>query len=145
MLCVMIVIGGVIYAMTRRENWKPPEPENPAELKPAIIFGLLYAAVLLGVAAARDHFGQAGLYTVAVLSGLTDMDAITLSTSQLASAGKIEPGLAWRAILAAALSNIVFKTGIVAVLGSRGLLLRVAVLFAFALAAGCGILWLWPL
>ena len=63
-----------------------PEPANPAELKSALLFGVLYAAVLLAVAFARDRFGTAGLYTVAVLSGLTDVDAITLSTARLSTA-----------------------------------------------------------
>jgi uncharacterized membrane protein (DUF4010 family) len=44
----------------------------------------------------------------------------------------------------AALSNIVFKGGIIAVLGSRGLLSRVALVFGLAVAAGGTILWLWP-
>ena len=49
---------------------------------------LLYAVVLVAVAAARDHFGQGGLYAVAALSGLTDMDAIMLSTTQLIHSGR---------------------------------------------------------
>lgn len=121
-----------------------PEPENPAELKPAIVFGLIYAAVLLAVAFARDRFGTAGLYTVAAISGLTDVDAITLSTSRLVDSGRLEPGTGWRAILIAALSNLVFKAGIVAVLGSRGLLWRVVALFGGAVGAGLMVLWLWP-
>jgi uncharacterized membrane protein (DUF4010 family) len=36
----------------------------------------------------RDH-GSRGLYAVAALSGLTDVDAITLSTAQLVNAGRI--------------------------------------------------------
>ncbi len=144
MLGAMILLSAIAYFVTRKQQLQPPEPENPAELKSALIFGLIYAAVILGIAAAREHFGQAGIYTVALLSGLTDMDAITISTSQLASAGKIDNGLAWRAILTAALANIAFKTGLVAILGARGLLWRVGGFFALALAAGAAILWLWP-
>ncbi len=144
MLGVMCLLAGTLYFFTRHRAMQPPEQENPAELKSALLFGGLYATVLFLVAVAREHFGQAGLYTVAVLSGLSDMDAITLSTSQLVAGGQLDAGIAWRAILAASLSNIAFKTGLVAVLGSRGLLLRVGAHFAVALAAGAAILVWWP-
>jgi uncharacterized membrane protein (DUF4010 family) len=144
MLGAMLVLSLALFFFTRNKRMRPPEPENPAELKSALVFGALYAVVLLLVAAARDHFGETGLFTVALLSGLADMDAITISTSQLAAADRLEASSAWRAILTAALANIVFKTGVVAALGSRRLLLAMAGIFALALAAGAAILWLWP-
>ncbi len=103
---------------------------------PAILFAGAYALILLAVAAAKEHLGESGLYTVAALSGLTDMDAITLSVTELVSDGKLAPAAGWRAILTASLSNIVFKTGIAAFLGGSGLFLRVASVFAVAVAAG---------
>ena len=121
-----------------------PEQKNPAEFKPAFFFAALYALVLLAVAYAKDHFGERGLFAVAALSGLTDMDAITLSSAQLAERGEVSHASAWRAILIAAMANFVFKFGIVAVLGSRPLILRVAASFALALVAAGSILWLWP-
>jgi uncharacterized membrane protein (DUF4010 family) len=144
MLGVMVLVSAAAFWVTRKMASKPPNPENPAELKSALIFGAIYAAVILAIAAAREHFGQAGIFTVAVLSGLTDMDAITISTGQLASGGKMESRVAWQAILIAALSNMVFKAGVVAVLGTRELLWRVGMVFAIAIAAGGAILWLWP-
>jgi uncharacterized membrane protein (DUF4010 family) len=144
MLGAMLALSAAIYLTTRRQSMKPPEPENPAELKPALIFGALYAAVLVLVKIARDHFGSAGLYTVAAISGLTDMDAITLSTSQLVAGGQLEAAAGWRAILLASLSNIVFKTAMVAVLGTRRLLAWVGSLFAIAVVAGAAILRFWP-
>jgi uncharacterized membrane protein (DUF4010 family) len=144
MLGVTLALSLALWIGARRDPCAPPEAENPAELKSAIVFGVVYAAVLLAVAFARDRFGKAGLLTVAALSGLTDMDAITLSTSRLVRGGGLDPDSGWRAILLASLSNLVFKAGIVAVLGSRRLFGRVALLFGAALAAGGLILWLWP-
>lgn len=144
MLGVSALVSAAAWLSGRDQDEEPPEPENPAELKSALIFGALYAAVLLAVAFARDRFGTAGLYTVAGLSGLTDMDAITLSTSRLVHAGRLEPDTGWRAILLASLSNLVFKAGIVAVLGSRALLGRIALLFGAVLAGGGLIFFLWP-
>jgi uncharacterized membrane protein (DUF4010 family) len=144
MLGVAVAVSAAFWFVGRGEDPELPEPSNPAELKAAIAFGVLYAVVLLAVAFARDRFGTAGLYTVAVISGLTDVDAITLSTSRLVNGGRLDAGTGWRAILIAALSNLVFKAGIVAALGSRRLLGRIAVLFGAALAGGGAILWLWP-
>jgi uncharacterized membrane protein (DUF4010 family) len=144
MLGVTVLLALAAWLAGRREKAEPPEPANPAQLKSALVFGALYAAVLLAVAFAQERFGTAGLFTVAALSGLTDMDAITLSTARLVSGGGLDPATGWRAILLAALSNLVFKAGTVAVLGSRRMLGRVAVLFGAALAAGGLIFWLWP-
>jgi uncharacterized membrane protein (DUF4010 family) len=143
MLGVGIVVSLIAWFFGRSQEGELPEAGNPAELKAALIFGALYAGILLAVAFARERFGTAGLYTVAAISGLTDVDAITLSTSRLV-AGGLDPGTGWRAILLAAMSNLIFKGGIVAVLGSRGLFARVALLFGLALGGGGLILWLWP-
>lgn len=144
MLGVMLVISLVAFLASRRGAATSIEPENPAELKSALIFGGLYALVLLLVAAANQHFGQAGIYTVAFLSGLTDMDAITLSTSQLAAGGQMAAGTVWRAVLIASLANMIFKIGMISALGTRALLLRVGAAFGVALLAGGAILWWWP-
>src|SRR4051794_34410193 len=138
MLGVTVVLSLAAWLVDRHAAQEPPEPANPAELKSALLFGALSAAVLLAVAFARDRFGTAGLYTVAALSGLTDVDAITLSTARLVDGGRLAADDGWRAILLAILTNLVFKGVIVAVLGSRRMLGRVAVLFAAALAGGGG-------
>jgi uncharacterized membrane protein (DUF4010 family) len=144
MLGLAAVVSAAVWLLGRGHDAGPPEQGNPAQLKSALVFGALYAVVLLAVAWARDRFGTAGLYTVAAISGLTDVDAITLSTARLVEQGGVAAGEGWRAILLAALSNLVFKAGIVATLGSRRLFGRIAVLFGLALAGGAAIWWLWP-
>jgi uncharacterized membrane protein (DUF4010 family) len=144
MLGVAVVVSVVAWLLGRDPKAAPPEPENPADLKAALVFGALYAGILLAVAFARDRFGTAGLYVVAGLSGLTDMDAITLSTSRLVAGGGVDPSNGWRAILLAGFSNLAFKMGIVAALGARRLLGRIALLFGLMLAGGGAIFWLWP-
>ena len=57
------------------------------------------------MAAAQDLLGDVGLYAAAVVSGLTDVDAITLSTSQLGNDGRLDPTTGWRLVLLAILSN----------------------------------------
>ena len=144
MLGVMMVLSVGTWFVDRHAKVQMPPQDNPTELKSAILFAALFALVTLGVAAAKEHFGQRGLYVVAILSGLTDMDAITLSTTQIVKSGQTDVHTGWRLILAAALANLVFKAGTTAVLGDRKLFLRVSALFGVAFAAGILILILWP-
>jgi uncharacterized membrane protein (DUF4010 family) len=99
---------------------------------------------LLAVAAAIEYLGHGGLYLVAALSGLTDMDAITLSTAQLITAGKLTVHTGWRMMMVGALSNIMFKGVVVAILGAPQLLFRIALLFGCSMLGGGVLLWLWP-
>jgi uncharacterized membrane protein (DUF4010 family) len=116
---------------------------NPAELMPALIFAGLYALVLLGVAAARDYLGTGGLYGVAVLSGMHDLDAITLSTARFVDQGEVEGDLGGRLLLVAFMANLVLKAAVVAVLGRRQFLRLIALPFAVALLGGVMLLLLW--
>jgi uncharacterized membrane protein (DUF4010 family) len=144
MLAFCCLIAAALFFPSRKQGARMPEQKNPAELKPALIFGGLYALVLLAVAVAKQHFGSAGLYVVAVISGLTDLDAITLSTGQLASSNMIDTLTAWRVVLIAVMSNFLFKFGVVALLGPPGLTKRIGCAFAVALAVGGAICLFWP-
>lgn len=144
MLLFMVGISAVTWTRTRSSLEVENEGEPPSDLRAAILFGLLYGAVLIAVAFAREHAGTRGLYAVAALSGLTDVDAITLSTAQLVRAGRLEVGHGWRLILVGSMANLVFKGGAVALLGHRRLTLRVATLFAIALVGGIAIFFAWP-
>jgi uncharacterized membrane protein (DUF4010 family) len=143
-LLLMLLVGGAAYFFKKKGHDEMPQQGNPAQLKTALVFGFIYAAVILATAFAKDHFDDRGLYIVAVISGLTDVDAITLSTASLMNTGGLDPDNGWRVILVAALSNLVFKGALVGVLGSRAMFGRVAVLFGFVLVAGLLVLWLWP-
>jgi uncharacterized membrane protein (DUF4010 family) len=144
MLVATALVAGFAWVHHRPEGSEMPGQGNPSELRPAILFGLLYALVLLAVAAAKEHLGTSGLYAVAVLSGLTDMDAITLSTARLVDAGRLEALVAWRLILVASLANLGFKAGLVAILGPRQLGLRIGVLFGILGIVGAALLTFWP-
>lgn len=144
MLIVLVVLSLVQFVLVGRAPVQLPEAENPAELKPALIFGGLYALVTIAIAAAQDWFGNSGLYVVAVISGLTDMDAVTLSSTRMLAQGQLVADIAWRVILIAALANLVFKGASAYVLGGAVLGRRVLVLFGIALAAGVALLFLWP-
>ena len=141
---VCAVVAGVAGWRVRAEPAALPAHANPAELKPALGFTLLFAVVLLAVAAAKQFFGARGLYVVAVFSGLADMDAITISTAQLVEGQQLAASTGWRVILTASLANLAFKAGLAAALGGRALLRPVAWWFGLAAVGGLGILALWP-
>lgn len=144
MMAWMAVVSAGCWLLSRKEIVKPTQSEPPSEMKGAVMFGLLYALVLLGVAVAKQHFGQAGLYTVAAISGLTDMDAITLSTANLVNSNHLDPGTAWRVILTGGVANLVFKGILVVTVGSRALAGWVAVVFGISILGAGLIAWLWP-
>jgi uncharacterized membrane protein (DUF4010 family) len=139
-----VAICGVALLPLRGHAGELPPQDNPTELRTALIFAALYGVIIFAVAAAGDAYGDTGLYGVALLSGLTDVDALTLSTANLVEAGRLDAGPGWRAIVLASLSNLVFKGVLAGVLGGSALLLRLAPLFAASIAAGAAVLQLWP-
>ena len=118
-----------------------PSQGNPSELKSAVMFGVLYGVVLISVAASKEYLPHTGLYVIAALSGLADLDAITLSTARLVVAERLSVDTAWRSILIAALSNLVFKLGLVFVVGDRKLFRDIAWLLGVSSLLGAAVLW----
>lgn len=98
-----------------------PEVKNPTEIRTALSFGLLYGVVLLLAAWLQDIAGSQGLYLVALASGLTDVDAITLSTLRLFNQQTLNAAPAVTAIGLAVLSNLAFKSGLVIAIGGKTL------------------------
>jgi uncharacterized membrane protein (DUF4010 family) len=94
-----------------------PETKNPAELKQALLFGLLYAIILLAVSAGKDLLGDKGVYLVAMISGLTEVDAITLSNTRLAGEGVLDTSQAAVSLAIAFVANLFFKFAIVCMTG----------------------------
>jgi uncharacterized membrane protein (DUF4010 family) len=92
----------------------------------------------------KDNFGNEALYFVSVISGLTDLDAITLSTAKMTEQKSIDPSLGWKLILVATLSNLVFKGGMAIVMGNRHLGKIVGFLFGVLLISGILIILFWP-
>ena len=138
-----VVICGLALVFVRGDAGDLAKQDNPSELRVALVFGALYGLIIFAIAAAREAYGDPGLYVIATISGLTDVDAITLSTANLIEAGRLDPGSGWRAIVLASLSNLVFKGALGSALGGRALLKYLAPLFLTSIAAGITVLLLW--
>jgi uncharacterized membrane protein (DUF4010 family) len=96
---------------------------NPFDLVSAIKFGLLYALILVVARTAQLYFGDTGVYISSLLSGLADVDAITISLAQLSKAGTVSLTVAAQSIVIATIANTIAK-GAVVVLGGASVLKR---------------------
>lgn len=147
-LAAYVLLFAIVIAfyLRRFHDGKPAEMEsgNPAELPAALFFGGVYSLVIFVSAAVSHHFGETMLYPVAVLSGLTDVDAITLSTARLFAESRIGQDTAWRVIFVASLANLVFKAGIVAVVGGPELRRRLLPPLGGLVLAGTVLVVAWP-
>jgi uncharacterized membrane protein (DUF4010 family) len=113
------------------------ELKNPFSLTAAAKFAAFFAVVLLVVKLVQMYFPGRGLYMVAALAGLTDVDAITLSMADYAKTGDTQ--VAVNAIVIAALTNTLVKCGMAAWLGGaalrRPILIATGAMVATGLAA----------
>ncbi|MDZ4171507.1 MAG: MgtC/SapB family protein [Methanobacteriaceae archaeon] len=110
--------------------------ENPFSLKPAMIFGVLFVAVIFISNLANIYFGSRGVYIASIISGVADVDAITISMALLAQNGRISPVTAVTAITLASISNTIVKFGIALFLGTRSFAKNVGIIFAIIIVAG---------
>ena len=141
---VMLVASATLFPKVRKQTVEMPEQRNPAKLEVALTFAALFVVITFAVAAAKTHVGNDAIYAVALISGLTDVDAMTLSVAQLFGRGALEADIAWRAIFLATLANLLFKIGAASVLGTAALRRYMLTLGTGTLAAGIAVLVLWP-
>jgi uncharacterized membrane protein (DUF4010 family) len=93
---------------------------NPMELWPAVQFGLLLSVVILLAQLLRAWLGEAGIYLLAGISGIADVDAITLSLSRMAQTDLV-PQVAARGIVLAATVNTLVKGVLALAIGGRAM------------------------
>jgi uncharacterized membrane protein (DUF4010 family) len=142
-LATMLIAGVIaVYILWRRGRAEEPvdhggvELSNPLRLKTAITFGLVFAVVLVAVEAANEYFGSAGVYVASILAGITDVDSITLSVSNLSLKGLLDERVAAIAIILATIMNTIAKSVMAIVLGTPRLRRLVSRAFGFVVLAG---------
>ncbi|MEW5870336.1 MAG: MgtC/SapB family protein [Chloroflexota bacterium] len=109
------------------------------DLASAVKFGLFYAAILLVARTALLYFGNTGVLVSSVLSGLADVDAITLSMAELSFAGALDIEIAALAVILATMSNTVIKGSIVLLGSAPGLRKTILPGLLLILVAGVGL------
>ncbi len=121
-----------------------PEIKNPTELRAALIFSGIYVAVLLLSTWLVDVAGSKGMYTASLVSGLTDVDAITLSSLRLFGLGSLSSFQVTVSMVLAISANSVFKLGVVWVVGGRELFGRCFPAVATVVAVAASALLFFP-
>lgn len=116
----VMVVSAVIAALwlwKKSHNPTDNQPDivikNPLQLFTAIQFGLLLAVILVLTTAMQHWYGDEGIYLLALISGLMDVDAITLSLSRMAL-NEIDSGVAVSGIIISVISNTLVKAGLFA-------------------------------
>jgi uncharacterized membrane protein (DUF4010 family) len=139
MLAGLVATLPIAWATWRKhaggEVLENPELTNPTDLPVALGFGVAYALVLVAAAWLNDLAGVAGVWAVAMVSGLTDVDAISLSSFRLFGDGRVTAAGAVMAIVVALCSNAIVKATIVFVVGGRSLGMRCITGFGAMIAA----------
>lgn len=133
----------LLLRKAKQERIEAVTIKNPFEMAPALKFGLLLVAVILLAKWFQQLFGDAGLYAVAAISGISDVDAITLSVARMAREG-LEANVAASAIVIAACVNTMVKGLLVGVICRGAMARQVLLTFAITVATGIGITLYFP-
>lgn len=112
---------------------------NPLDIRSALFFGLLYIAVSLFMYYSRQWFGEKGSYISGIISGIADMDAITISTAKWAKQSEMSFYGA-NLVMVAALSNTVFKFTVSMMKGHASM--RRSLVTGFGAVLLIGLIWL---
>jgi len=109
--------------------------ENPLELGAAAIFSVAFIVVSLVSTWAAAEFGSSGIYTLAAIVGITDIDPFVLNLAQGGVAGASNGTLAAAALIAASSNNLLKAFYAVGFAGGRATAPSVAALVALPLPA----------
>jgi uncharacterized membrane protein (DUF4010 family) len=113
-LSVLALAGGWSWSRRSEDGGSvaaaPIAPKNPLELDAAFLFAALFVGILIVTHLALTHLGRGGLYGLAALMGLTDVDPFIMGMTQAAPA-TTPVALAAGAIVVAAASNNALKGG----------------------------------
>jgi uncharacterized membrane protein (DUF4010 family) len=137
MVLVGVFVSWFVYRGVQEEPLET-DIENRFRLWPALLFGLFFALVLVATTAFSTEFGTTGVYSVALVTGLVDVNAITISLSNLARGGSISITTAASGIVLAASVNTAVKIGIVWLFGTRALGRTVIVALGAVAVVGIG-------
>ena len=112
-LVALFIIGVILSATTKRPGAEtirgidaPSTLENPFELKPAMLFGVLFVILSVITILVEHAFGSTGIMTLAAMVGVTDVAPFILSIAQRVST---PDATIIAAIITAMLSNSIVK------------------------------------
>lgn len=130
------IFGAVLTLRSASGGLPELDVGNPLKLSAALQFSAFLAAVMVAGRLLAEHLGDAGVLITAAVSGLVDVDAITLSIGRMVGDETVTVPVATLGLFVAATVNQVTKLGLVATLDGRQLATRVLPAYAVMATAG---------
>lgn len=107
--------------------------KNPLQLSEAVKFGILFGVIYGAINIVQNHYGNIGVYIISILSGITDVDAITLSLTQLVTDQKLSLQVSANGIVIASITNSLIKLGIIYWIGGKTIGWKLTLFFLITL------------
>lgn len=106
------ILGGGVWLWNKSRQSEPenvePDIKNPFRIIMALKFGFFLGVIMLLAAFMQEQYGDEGIYLLSIVSGLMDVDAITLSLSRFAL-DDLNPTTAVIGIIFASVTNTIVK------------------------------------
>jgi uncharacterized membrane protein (DUF4010 family) len=112
--------------------------KQPFNIWTALKFGVFFVVIIFVAKIAQILAGSTGIYIASILSGLADVDAITLTMASLSGLGQISSKVAATSIILAASSNTLVKAGMAWFFGEKKFALYISIIFLIILTVGLG-------
>jgi len=82
-LLILASIGGVLAIRMGKhkipgKNGSVESPRNPFEIRPALVFSVLFVIMSVITVLIKEYYGNTGLMTLAAITGVTDIDPFIL-------------------------------------------------------------------
>lgn len=138
MMCAGFAFCFILWKKSGEKKVSDVALKNPFNLMPAVKFGVIFAVIIFIARITEVLAGDRGVYIISVLTGLSDVDPITLTMSQISRDDPTKIDQATLAITLAAFSNTIMKAGMAIFLGSKQF--RKTVLAGFGVILFAGIL-----
>lgn len=107
---VAISVGWLWHRMPDENEQDPPTPSeihNPLELRTAFVFAAVFVVILVATHLAVTYLGRGGIYTLAALMGVTDVDPFIMGMTHAAGVSTTLPVAVSGIIIATACNNLV--------------------------------------
>lgn len=149
-LVALAIAGGVLATLClwlgkrseQGEQVVAPQPGNPLELPAALIFAVLFVAISVGSNWVKVRFGRVGIYWLAAIVGVTDIDPFVLSVAQGGVAGLDKTAIAVAILIASSSNNVLKAIYSIAFAGWRRSVGIVLSLVVLSLLGGAVAAWL---
>ncbi len=113
-LAALAAAGGILAAICLWRGGRTdtvqevpaPEAKNPLEIPAALLFAVLFVLISLGSSWVKSRFGHAGVFALAAIVGVTDIDPFVLSVAQGGVAGLDQTATAIAILIAASSNNL---------------------------------------